>query len=139
MRTQGRLDQRAVGEGPVHVGGVEALDPGEQGEVRRGGVLRLQRDDPADGLADGQVLAGEQHLPLQGGAGQRPRRSGARSAPAALLGAALGRRALAAHPLPRVLAGPRAAGPATVSRAYWTFQRTRYQNPSVPLSAMARA
>lgn len=45
-----RADHRAVAVGLVEGGGLDAVDAVPQGEVRRGRMLRLQRDQAAHGL-----------------------------------------------------------------------------------------
>lgn len=62
---QARLDHRVIGERPVQVGRIEPREPVPQGDVRRGRLLGLGRDDPADALDDRQRLSLEQQLSRQ--------------------------------------------------------------------------
>ena len=59
------LDDGAGGEGRVEVGGIEADHPVPEGEVRRRRLLRLQGDDPADGLDSVERLPAQQELPAR--------------------------------------------------------------------------
>ena len=52
----------------VEVRRIEAGDPVPERDVRRGRLLRLQRDDPADRLDDIERLAPQQQLAGEGGA-----------------------------------------------------------------------
>ena len=61
------LTTRVLGEGAVEVGRVEGGQPVPQREVRRRGLLRLQRDDAVDGLDHVERLAAQQQLPGQRG------------------------------------------------------------------------
>ena len=70
------LHDRPVGEGVVEARAVEPFDAVPQPEVRRGGLLRLQRDDPAHGVGRVDRLPPQQQLPrqrrpVQLGGGQR--------------------------------------------------------------------
>jgi hypothetical protein len=64
---QCRLDHRAVGECEVEVGRIEVGQPIPQGEIRRRGLLRLQRDRVADGVDDLYRFTTQQHLPAERG------------------------------------------------------------------------
>ena len=59
---QGRLDHGPVDEGRVQVGRVEGGQPIPQGEVRRRGLLRLDRYDAANGLDDAKRLPVQEQL-----------------------------------------------------------------------------
>jgi hypothetical protein len=61
------LDDGVVGEGAVEVAGIEVEEPIPEGEVRRGGLLGLERDDAVHCLDHVQRLAPQQQLPAQGG------------------------------------------------------------------------
>jgi hypothetical protein len=62
-----------AGEGGVEVGRVEVGEPVPQCEVRRGGLLRLQRDHATHRVSDAERLAPQQHLPTEHGSVESPR------------------------------------------------------------------
>ena len=67
-----RLDDVLRGKGGVQLRGVEGSKPIPERDVRRGGLLRLQRDDPPDALDGIERLAPKQELAAQGGPVELP-------------------------------------------------------------------
>ncbi len=68
------LDDGVLGEGAVEVDGVERVEPIPESDVRRRGLLGLQRDDPVHGIDHAQLLAAKQQLPAKGGPVELPGR-----------------------------------------------------------------
>jgi hypothetical protein len=66
----GSFEHRTVGESGVEVSRVEGRQPVPQREVRRGRLLRLQRDHAIGTVAHVQRLATQQQLPAEDGAVQ---------------------------------------------------------------------
>jgi hypothetical protein len=64
---QRRLDDLLLGEGRVEVGRVEDGQPVPQREVRRGGLLRLQRHHASDGVHDVECLPLQEQLAAERG------------------------------------------------------------------------
>ena len=68
---QAGLDEPALLEGPCHLRGVEALEPRPQGEVRGGGLLRLEPADRRRRIDDVEPAPVEQVLAREGRPVQR--------------------------------------------------------------------
>ena len=69
---QARLDDPVLGERGIQIRRVEVGDPVPQRQVRRRGLLRLQPDQPPDGVDHVERLTLQQQLPSQGGPVELP-------------------------------------------------------------------
>ena len=59
---QGCLDDPMIDKGAIQIGRIEVPQPTPERDVRGGGHLRVERDDPLDGVGRVELFATKQHL-----------------------------------------------------------------------------